>query len=85
MTELPEGIDPTYLAALPKDMHKDVIDEQRHHLQNTRKRKATQNIEAEVNSNFLDGPPTNIQEQVSISSLIIPSMLTSSFADCLIY
>ena len=73
MTELPEGIDPTYLAALPKEMHKDVIDEQSH-LQSIRKRAAALNIEAEVNPKFLAALPTNIQEEVSINSFMFTSM-----------
>ena len=29
MTDLPEGVDPSFLAALPEEMRQEVIDEQR--------------------------------------------------------
>ena len=65
MNELPEGVDPSFLAALPEDMRQEVIDEQRR-LQTIRQR-AAQNTEAgitEVNAEFLAALPPNIQEEV---------------------
>ncbi len=63
--ELPEGVDPSFLAALPEDMRMEVIEEQRR-LQSIRQR-AAQNVEAgvtEVNPEFLAALPPNIQEEV---------------------
>ena len=68
VTELPEGIDAAFLAALPKDMQQEVIDEQ-NNLKNTRKRTATQSIAdiaPDIDPEFLAALPTNIQEEVSI-------------------
>lgn len=65
VTELPEGVDPSFLAALPPDMRMEVIEEQRR-LQTIRQR-AAQNVEAgvtEVNPEFLAALPPNIQEEV---------------------
>ena len=65
ISDLPEGVDPSFLAALPEDMRQEVIDEQRR-LQNIRQR-AAQNTEAgvsEVNPEFLAALPPNIQEEV---------------------
>merc|ERR1719245_1679696 len=65
VTDLPEGVDPSFLAALPEDMRQEVIDEQRR-LQTIRQR-AAQNTEAgvsEVNPEFLAALPPNIQEEV---------------------
>ena len=65
MTDLPEGVDPSFLAALPEEMRQEVIDEQRR-LQTIRQR-AAQNVEAgvsEVDPQFLAALPTNIQEEV---------------------
>ena len=65
LSDLPEGVDPSFLAALPEDMRQEVIDEQRR-LQNIRQR-AAQNTEAgvsEVNPEFLAALPPNIQEEV---------------------
>lgn len=65
ISELPEGVDPSFLAALPEDMRQEVIDEQRR-LQAIRQR-AAQNTEAgftEVNPEFLAALPPNIQEEV---------------------
>ena len=65
---MPEGIDAAFLAALPKDMQQEVIDEQ-NNLKNTRKRAATQSIAdiaPEIDPEFLAALPTNIQEEVSI-------------------
>jgi E3 ubiquitin-protein ligase HUWE1 len=65
VNELPEGVDPSFLAALPEDMRQEVIDEQRR-LQTIRQR-AAQNTEAgitEVNAEFLAALPPNIQEEV---------------------
>jgi E3 ubiquitin-protein ligase HUWE1 len=62
ISELPEGVDPSFLAALPEDMRQEVIDEQRR-LQAIRQR-AAQNTEAgitEVNAEFLAALPPNIQ------------------------
>ncbi len=63
--DLPEGVDPSFLAALPEDMRQEVIDEQRR-LQTIRQR-AAQQTEAgvtEVNPEFLAALPPNIQEEV---------------------
>ena len=65
LSDLPEGVDPSFLAALPEDMRQEVIDEQRR-LQTIRQR-AAQNTEAgvsEVNPEFLAALPPNIQEEV---------------------
>jgi len=65
VNDLPEGVDPSFLAALPEDMRQEVIDEQRR-LQTIRQR-AAQNIESgitEVNAEFLAALPPNIQEEV---------------------
>ena len=65
ISDLPEGVDPSFLAALPEDMRQEVIEEQRR-LQNIRQR-AAQNTEAgvsEVNPEFLAALPPNIQEEV---------------------
>lgn len=65
VSELPEGVDPSFLAALPEDMRQEVIEEQRR-LQNIRRR-AEQNTEAgvsEVNPEFLAALPPSIQEEV---------------------
>ena len=62
---MPEGVDPSFLAALPEEMRQEVIDEQRR-LQTIRQR-AAQNVEAgvsEVDPQFLAALPTNIQEEV---------------------
>ena len=62
VTELPDGVDPSFLAALPEDMRQEVIEEQRR-LQTIRQR-AAQNVEAgvsEVNPEFLAALPPNIQ------------------------
>ena len=66
--EIPEGVDPSFLAALPEDMRQEVLEEQRRLL---RARQAppppptlqTQGI-AEVNAEFLAALPPNIQEEV---------------------
>ena len=63
--DLPDGVDPSFLAALPEDMAMEVIEEQRR-LQSIRAR-AAQNVEAgvtEVNPEFLAALPPNIQEEV---------------------
>ena len=65
VSELPEGVDPSFLAALPEDMRQEVIEEQRR-LQNIRQR-AAQHVEAgvqEVNPEFLAALPPSIQEEV---------------------
>jgi E3 ubiquitin-protein ligase HUWE1 len=64
--DLPEGVDPSFLAALPEDMRQEVIDEQRR-LQNIRQRAAQQQEQQgvqEVNPEFLAALPPNIQEEV---------------------
>ena len=63
--ELPDGVDPSFLAALPEDMRQEVIEEQRR-LQSIRQR-AAQNVEAgvtEVNPEFLAALPPSIQEEI---------------------
>eukprot|EP00095_Tigriopus_kingsejongensis_P000124 snap_masked-scaffold450_size166944-processed-gene-0.5 protein:Tk00124 transcript:snap_masked-scaffold450_size166944-processed-gene-0.5-mRNA-1 annotation:"e3 ubiquitin-protein ligase huwe1-like isoform x5" len=66
ISELPEGVDPSFLAALPEDMRQEVIDEQRR-LQSMRQRAAA-HVETtgvqEVNPEFLAALPPNIQEEV---------------------
>ena len=65
VNDLPEGVDPSFLAALPEDMRQEVIEEQRR-LQTIRQR-AAQNTESgitEVNAEFLAALPPNIQEEV---------------------
>ena len=63
--ELPEGVDPSFLAALPEDMRMEVIEEQRR-LQTIRQRAAQQSEAGvtEVNPEFLAALPPNIQEEV---------------------
>ena len=69
VNELPEGVDPSFLAALPEDMRQEVIDEQRR-LQNIRQRAAAQAGPSdtsvasgvqEVSPEFLAALPPNIQ------------------------
>ncbi|KAK7072125.1 E3 ubiquitin-protein ligase huwe1, partial [Halocaridina rubra] len=67
--EIPEGVDPSFLAALPEDMREEVIAEQLR-LQRVRQR-ATENTResnsgnvGEVNPEFLAALPPNIQEEV---------------------
>lgn len=67
--EIPEGVDPSFLAALPEDMRQEVIAEQLR-LQRVRQR-ATENTRennsasvSEVNPEFLAALPPNIQEEV---------------------
>merc|ERR1719188_1547574 len=64
--DLPDGVDPSFLAALPDDMRQEVIDEQRR-LQNIRQQAAQQQEQQgmqEVNPEFLAALPPNIQEEV---------------------
>ena len=78
VTDLPEGVDPSFLAALPEDMRQEVIDEQRR-IQSVRQR-AAQNVEAgvsEVDPQFLAALPTNIQEEVSIVIEASPAWATN--------
>ena len=61
--DLPDGVDPSFLAALPDDMRQEVIDEQRR-LQNIRQQAAQQQEQQgvqEVNPEFLAALPPNIQ------------------------
>ena len=61
--DLPDGVDPSFLAALPDDMRQEVIDEQRR-LQNIRQQAAQQKEQQgvqEVNPEFLAALPPNIQ------------------------
>ncbi|XP_037772840.1 E3 ubiquitin-protein ligase HUWE1-like isoform X4 [Penaeus monodon] len=67
--EIPEGVDPSFLAALPEEMRQEVIAEQLR-LQRVRQR-ATENTRennsttvGEVNPEFLAALPPNIQEEV---------------------
>ncbi|XP_042241661.1 E3 ubiquitin-protein ligase HUWE1-like isoform X2 [Homarus americanus] len=67
--EIPEGVDPSFLAALPEDMRQEVIVEQLR-LQRVRQR-ATENTResnsasvGEVSPEFLAALPPNIQEEV---------------------
>ena len=63
MGDLPDGVDPSFLAALPDDMRQEVIDEQRR-LQNIRQQAAQQQEQQgmqEVNPEFLAALPPNIQ------------------------
>ena len=65
VTELPEGVDPSFLVALPEEMRREVIEEQRR-LQTIRQRAAqapTAGME-EINPEILAALPPNIQEEV---------------------
>ena len=69
VSELPEGVDPSFLVALPEEMRHEVIEEQRR-LQEIRRRaqeqqnqNATQGV-TQVNAEFLAALPPNIQEEV---------------------
>ena len=66
---LPEGVDPSFLAALPDSIRQEVIDEQMR-LQRIQQR-AQQDVQQlgvqEVNPEFLAALPPNIQEEVCIS------------------
>ncbi len=72
--ELPEGVDPSFLAALPDNIRQEVIAEQLR-LQRLQQRAAEQRQEAqsmgvpEVNPEFLAALPPNIQEEVGRSTL----------------
>ena len=70
--EIPEGVDPSFLAALPEDMRQEVIEEQRR-LTRARQQPPPQPAAAagtssgavqEVNPEFLAALPPNIQEEV---------------------
>ena len=70
--EIPEGVDPSFLAALPEDMRQEVIEEQRR-LTRARQQPPAQPAAAagtssgavqEVNPEFLAALPPNIQEEV---------------------
>jgi E3 ubiquitin-protein ligase HUWE1 len=66
---LPEGVDPSFLAALPDNIRQEVIAEQLR-LQRIQERAQQQQEEAatlgvtEVNADFLAALPPNIQEEV---------------------
>ena len=66
--EIPEGVDPSFLAALPEDMRQEVIDEQRRLLRARQAPPAppppTEGV-GEVNPEFLAALPPNIQEEVN--------------------
>jgi len=69
--DIPEGVDPSFLAALPEDMRAEVIEEQRR-LVRARQQPPAQPPQAggagqgmqEVNPEFLAALPPNIQEEV---------------------
>merc|ERR1719182_1167908 len=70
--DIPEGVDPSFLAALPEDMRAEVIEEQRR-LTRARQQPPAQPAAAagtssgavqEVNPEFLAALPPNIQEEV---------------------
>ena len=67
--EIPEGVDPSFLAALPEDMRAEVIEEQRRLLRSRQAppaptpAAATEGM-AEVNPEFLAALPPNIQAEV---------------------
>ena len=70
--EIPEGVDPSFLAALPEDMRQEVLEEQRR-LARARHQPAPpppllaahqSGLMAEVNPEFLAALPPNIQEEV---------------------
>lgn len=67
--EIPEGVDPSFLAALPEDMRQEVIAEQLR-LQRLRQRARAQATDTtnqavlEVSAEFLAALPPNIQEEV---------------------
>lgn len=70
--ELPEGVDPSFLAALPDNIRQEVIMEQLR-LQRIQQRMQQQQRDAqslgvtEVNPEFLAALPPNIQEEVCSS------------------
>lgn len=70
--ELPDGVDPAFLAALPDNIRQEVIAEQLH-LQRIQQRAQQQQQQAEtlgfteVNPDFLAALPPNIQEEVCIN------------------
>merc|ERR1719293_327892 len=68
--DIPEGVDPSFLAALPEDMRQEVIEEQRR-LVRARQQPPPQPAPGgtaqgmqEVNPEFLAALPPNIQEEV---------------------
>ncbi len=73
---LPDGVDPSFLAALPDNIRQEVIAEQLR-LQRIQQRAQQQRQEAEalgaaeVNPEFLAALPPNIQEEVSFHSYIL--------------
>ena len=68
--QLPDGVDPSFLAALPDNIRQEVIAEQLR-LQRIQQRAQQQQAEAEnlglteVNPEFLAALPPNIQEEVN--------------------
>ena len=72
---LPEGVDPSFLAALPDNIRQEVIAEQLR-LQRIQQRAQQQNQAAEssgiseVNPEFLAALPPSIQEEVSCSAIL---------------
>ena len=67
--EIPEGVDPSFLAALPEDMRREVIEEQRRLLRSRQPppapvAAAESESMAEVNPEFLAALPPNIQQEV---------------------
>jgi len=85
--EIPEGVDPSFLAALPEDMRQEVIEEQRR-LARLRQQPAPAAREAagsqslaEVNPEFLAALPPNIQEEVLAQQRLEQQRQTQAAAD----
>lgn len=69
--DIPEGVDPSFLASLPEDMRADVIEEQRHLVVRAKQQAPAQPPPGttaqgmqEVNPEFLAALPPIIQEEV---------------------
>merc|ERR1719347_833505 len=72
--DIPEGVDPSFLAALPEDMRQEVIEEQRRIMRARQpagqqaaqpaQAPSSSNVVQEVNPEFLAALPPNIQEEV---------------------
>ena len=88
--EIPEGVDPSFLAALPTEMRIEVIQEHLR-MQRIRQRAAHQNTAAaaaaaqdsliEVNPEFLAALPPNIQSEVLMQQRIEQQRLATQSAN----
>jgi len=84
--EIPEGVDPSFLAALPEDMRQEVIEEQRRLLRARAAPPAPpaqqdQGSVAEVNPEFLAALPPNIQEEVLAQQRLEQQRQTAATTD----